>query len=551
MRALTMALALLTTAAGALPAATYQLNAEGTGDFPTIVAAIAAADPGDSILLAAGLYLGAGNTQLDYSGKDIVIAGAGPGATILDCQDSGVPVLRFENGETRAAVLRDLTLRNNYHVYEPPGIQIGGTSPLIANVIIDDFDTSGYYFHGSALQCGNGSPRIEDVVIRNCYGGAVLASGGAPEFEHVLVENCYGAEYRNGGGIAFSASAAILEEVTIRGCGAFNGMGGGVVCGGLPSPRFQACRFEYNTAATALGSPMGSGGGLACIAAAAPVLIDCVFLANTGRDGGGGIAAIEGASPVIEGGAFIENESAAGGSAVYLREASAVLRGATLSRGGLWYGIHEWNDPSAVLCLESALDIERCIVALNEVGAGLWADAASSPSVSCSDFYANPDGNYGGLLGDQTGLNGNISADPLFCDAAAGDYGLEAGSPCLPSGNGCGVQMGAFGEGCTGTAAEEATPAAYAFAAPQPNPFNPKTTLRFALPRAAAVELAIFDVNGRRVVRLVAGASLPAGQHAVDWEGRDEAGRALPSGVYFARFAAAGFTEERKLVLLR
>ena len=96
-----------------------------------------------------------------------------------------------------------------------------------------------------------------------------------------------------------------------------------------------------------------------------------------------------------------------------------------------------------------------------------------------------------------------------------------------------------------------AAPAAFSLAAPHPNPFNPKTTLRFALPRSAAVDLAIFDVSGRRVARLVAGETLPAGQHAVDWEGRDEAGRALPSGVYFARFAAGGFTAEQKLVLLR
>ncbi|MBM4117412.1 hypothetical protein FJ251_06645, partial [bacterium] len=98
MRALALACWLVSAAAGALPAVTYHLDAAGTGDFPTISAAIYAAESGDSILLAAGLYLGPANTRLSFAGRDIVLAGAGPGATILDCEDSGVRAVRFENG---------------------------------------------------------------------------------------------------------------------------------------------------------------------------------------------------------------------------------------------------------------------------------------------------------------------------------------------------------------------------------------------------------------------------------------------------------------------
>jgi hypothetical protein len=79
-----------------------------------------------------------------------------------------------------------------------------------------------------------------------------------------------------------------------------------------------------------------------------------------------------------------------------------------------------------------------------------------------------------------------------------------------------------------------------AFAAPTPNPVRSEgATLRFALPAEARVSLTIFDQQGRRVRDLVRG-TLPAGEHLSRWDGRDEAGLALPSGIFFARLEAMG-----------
>ncbi|MCB1183784.1 immune inhibitor A [bacterium] len=72
-----------------------------------------------------------------------------------------------------------------------------------------------------------------------------------------------------------------------------------------------------------------------------------------------------------------------------------------------------------------------------------------------------------------------------------------------------------------------------------PNPFNPRATLRYAVPRAGAVELAVYDLQGRRVRTLVA-ANRAAGEHSTTWDGTDAAGRRVPSGVYFARLRADG-----------
>ena len=84
-----------------------------------------------------------------------------------------------------------------------------------------------------------------------------------------------------------------------------------------------------------------------------------------------------------------------------------------------------------------------------------------------------------------------------------------------------------------------------------PNPFNPRTTLRFALPNPGPVTLDVHDLAGRLVRRLVTG-SLPAGEHEVIWNGNDDAGRAVASGQYLARLEPAGGQPvTRKLTLVR
>jgi hypothetical protein len=83
-----------------------------------------------------------------------------------------------------------------------------------------------------------------------------------------------------------------------------------------------------------------------------------------------------------------------------------------------------------------------------------------------------------------------------------------------------------------------------------PNPFNPRTRIDFALPRATDCRLAIHDLAGRRVRTLWQG-ELDAGEHRFDWEGRDSGGRALPSGVYLVRLVAEGKSASRKVVLVR
>jgi len=93
-------------------------------------------------------------------------------------------------------------------------------------------------------------------------------------------------------------------------------------------------------------------------------------------------------------------------------------------------------------------------------------------------------------------------------------------------------------------------PQRFALHANRPNPFNPTTTIGYDLPHAARVRLTVYDVRGREVVTLVNG-SKPAGEHRVEWDGHDAQRQPVASGVYFYRLVAEGFTQTKKMVLLK
>jgi hypothetical protein len=83
----------------------------------------------------------------------------------------------------------------------------------------------------------------------------------------------------------------------------------------------------------------------------------------------------------------------------------------------------------------------------------------------------------------------------------------------------------------------------------QPNPFSPETQIEFSLPLAGSVELKIYAVSGR-LVRTLVKARRGAGLHSASWDGRDDAGRKVSSGVYFYNLTAPGIDECRKMILL-
>ena len=83
-----------------------------------------------------------------------------------------------------------------------------------------------------------------------------------------------------------------------------------------------------------------------------------------------------------------------------------------------------------------------------------------------------------------------------------------------------------------------------------PNPFNPRVTIPFDLRQDGNLTLSVYDVSGRLVKTLV-NEWTRAGSHIVSWDGRSDLGAQISSGVYFCRLRTGGFTETRKIVMLK
>jgi flagellar hook assembly protein FlgD len=93
-------------------------------------------------------------------------------------------------------------------------------------------------------------------------------------------------------------------------------------------------------------------------------------------------------------------------------------------------------------------------------------------------------------------------------------------------------------------------PTEYALPQNFPNPFNPETWIKYQLPASAHVRLSIYNSLGQEVRRLV-DYTQPAAYHQVVWDGRNDAGNPLPSGIYFYRLETSKFTSIKKMVMMK
>jgi hypothetical protein len=91
----------------------------------------------------------------------------------------------------------------------------------------------------------------------------------------------------------------------------------------------------------------------------------------------------------------------------------------------------------------------------------------------------------------------------------------------------------------------------HSVATPYPNPFNPNTTVCFSVREHANVSLAIYDVNGKVIKTFYNNVSMSPGDYTENWNGRNEAGIEVVSGVYFLRFNAGNYSDIQKMILLR
>jgi hypothetical protein len=100
------------------------------------------------------------------------------------------------------------------------------------------------------------------------------------------------------------------------------------------------------------------------------------------------------------------------------------------------------------------------------------------------------------------------------------------------------------------TGSNPVVPAEYTLKQNYPNPFNPSTTIFYSLKNAGQVELHVYNVLGQNVRSLVSDFQ-PAGEYSVKWDGRDNTGNSVASGVYFYKINSGDFSEIKKMVLMK
>jgi flagellar hook assembly protein FlgD len=83
-----------------------------------------------------------------------------------------------------------------------------------------------------------------------------------------------------------------------------------------------------------------------------------------------------------------------------------------------------------------------------------------------------------------------------------------------------------------------------------PNPFNPTTTLSFNMHKAGNAKLSVYNVKGQ-LVKTLLNSTIAAGSNSVDWNGDDNSGKSVTSGIYFYKLTANGKTETKKMMLMK
>ena len=97
---------------------------------------------------------------------------------------------------------------------------------------------------------------------------------------------------------------------------------------------------------------------------------------------------------------------------------------------------------------------------------------------------------------------------------------------------------------------DEQSPAAFTLHQNYPNPFNPKTTIEFETAQSGRVKLTVYNVLGQQIKTLSDG-QLNPGSYRVTWDGTNDNGAAVSSGIYFLRMSADSFLQHRRMLLMK
>lgn len=518
----------------------YVVRPDGSGDFPTIQAAVDGVSDRSIIELADGAFTGSGNRDVSYRGKAIVIRSQGgdPDRCIIDCGGSDSDphtAFAFASRETRGSVLRGVTIVNGRigpgvalainvrdaspqilgNVFVNNGIAYSGThraEALVEGNLFRDFDGSVYASCISVSGVGQMSGKVairgntfRDLSLLDPVGPAVDISGTGDAVNTGVIENNH-FENMAGSAVVISGTGNAINTGIIRN-NHFENMGSAISLGGTGWARIIG-EVRDNLFVNCA----GPNAAVISMDGTGEVSVDGSLSGNTIVGSSGTAISVGGISGSQFHGDF-RNNTIVGNS-------RGIVRGDNV------------ND----------LEIYNTI---------LWQNGDDLLNVQAAEVHCSDTGD-----GDFEGINGNFSEDPLFCDAAARDYGLREGSPCAPlslQNPECGL-IGARPQGCAPVdppdPPSEPDTAQLQLLSAVPNPSTGATVMRFSIPAPGQVSLRVYTLDGREVA-VVWDGPREKGRHSVSWDGCDGRGRVLSSGVYFVRLVSGRQERARRIHLIR
>ena len=370
----------------ALNQAAYAATRTVPAQYATIQVAINAAQDGDTVLVADGIYTGPGNVDVDFSGKNIIVTSQhGPASTIIDCQASAATLSHrgfiMQSGELNAT-LSGFTVKNGYQVQNNSGVASGS---------------------GGGIYLGRNTPgsslTVSNCIITHCVADSGF-SGGV------------------GGGIyAQTNSAGAASTITISNCTITNNSavfdGGGIhsSAAGNGTITITGCTITSNTAADPYGSSVGNGGGVLNTTDNSTITVSaCTIANNTAAYKGGGVCnTVTGYGTIAVNSCTLTGNSAGGGGGANDFGGTQTVTNCSFtgnSGGGLYN--------HSVLTLNN-------VILYGDTGGEIDNTSGQPLTLRNCD-----------VQGGYAGTN-NINANPKFVNAPT-DLHLQAGSPCIGAG---------------------------------------------------------------------------------------------------------------------
>lgn len=504
MRRLMLAV-VITVIAFSVPASAriWHISPDGTGDVPTIKAGVDSAVEGDILLLADGIYTGSGNTDISYYGKAITVSSASgnPFDCVIDCEGSSSNYSRgflFYSSEGSGSVLEGITITNGYG-YEGGGIWCWRASPTIYNCIL----AGNVATHaGGGLYCGGDSyPVVTNVTFfenASVTGGSVYATDNSrPQIYNTIVSYTL-----SGGAVSVGDAYSI--------------------------PDFYCCDIYGNAEGDWSGSianQLGVNGNMC---------LDPLFCLEENPDEPFTISSCSPCSGINHPGCGLVGAADVGceaASAAIEAVVDIVPNALNIRSRGLYVTCHiELPDGFDVA------DIDVATVTINDVVSAemeptditdydtdgipdLMVKFSRQDLIAIIDEIGEIEVTISGMVGGQmfTGVETLRVLGKTAKKIASGD-GLITGM----------VTVNPPGVFTSGSDAE----------------------IQYSLPEAGFARLTVFDVTGRVVTTLVEEMSA-AGTFCVSWDGRDQFGAKVASGVYFANLETSKEVVTGKIMVVR